>query len=304
MKKVLLTGANGLLGQKLVYALKKRPDINLLATAIGDNRLVDEMGYNYQSMDITDNKSTKETIELFSPDVIINCAAMTNVDACELNKVKCWDINVNGVDNLTKAAENIGAHFIHLSTDFVFDGKNGPYSENDSTNPLHYYAESKLASEKIVQKNCSKWSIARTIIIYGITDNMSRSNLVLWAKGEIERGNKINVVNDQFRSPTLAEDLADGCIAIMDKKANGLYHLSGPKTYSIIEMVNLVADYYDLDRSLINPVSSASLNQPAKRPLKTGFDISKARNDLDYDPVDFLTGIKIMDRQIKQQHEY
>ena len=186
----------------------------------------------------------------------------------------------------------------------MFDGKNGPYNESDSTNPLHYYAESKLASEKIVQENCSKWSIARTIIIYGITDNMSRSNLVLWAKGEIERGNKINVVNDQFRSPTLAEDLANGCIAIMDKKAYGLYHLSGPKTYSIIEMVNLVADYYDLDRSLINPVSSASLNQPAKRPLKTGFDIRKARNDLDYDPVDFLTGIKIMDRQIKQQHEH
>ena len=128
---------------------------------------------------------------------------------------------------------------------------------------------------------------------------MSRSNLVLWSKGEIEKGNTIDVVNDQFRSPTLAEDLAGGCISIIDKQAIGLYHLSGPKTYSIIDLVYQVADFYNLDKSLINPVSSASLNQPAKRPLVTGFDISKAQKELDYYPVDFKEGISIMDQQIK-----
>ena len=229
---------------------------------------------------------------------------MTNVDACELSQKHCWDINVNGVKYLTNAGAKLGSHFIHLSTDFVFDGEDGPYNESDTPNPLHYYAKSKLESEKIVMENCVNWSIARTIIIYGITDNMSRSNLVLWAKGEIEKGNTINVVNDQFRSPTLAEDLATGCISIMDKNAYGLFHLSGPTRYSILEMVYMVAEFYNLDKSLINPVSSKSLNQPAKRPLVTGFDISKAKKELNFNPVDFLDGIKIMDRQLKTQNEY
>ena len=304
MKKVLITGANGLLGQKLVYGLKSRNDIALLATAMGQNRLIDQTNYSFQSLDITNEKEVNQTIKQFSPHVIINCAAMTNVDACELNQKQCWDVNVNGVKHLANAVAKLGTHFIHLSTDFVFDGEDGPYNENDIPNPLHYYAKSKLESEKIVIRNCVNWSIARTIIIYGITDNMSRSNLVLWAKGEIEKGNTINVVNDQFRSPTLAEDLAKGCISIMDKNAFGLFHLSGPKSYSILEMVYMVADFYNLDKSLINPVSSKSLNQPAKRPLVTGFDIRKAKKELNYNPVDFLAGIEIMDRQLKTQNEH
>jgi dTDP-4-dehydrorhamnose reductase len=129
---------------------------------------------------------------------------------------------------------------------------------------------------------------------------MSRSNIVLWAKSEIDKGNTINVVKDQYRSPTLAEDLAKGCISIIDKSTYGLYHLSGPKTYSILDLVYQVADFYNLDKSLINPVTSASLNQPAKRPLITGFDIGKAKRDLDYSPVDFTEGIKIMHQQIKK----
>ena len=304
MRKVLLTGANGLLGQKLVYAFKSRNDIELLATGIGQNRLIDQANYSYQSLDITNETEVNQTIKQFSPHVIINCAAMTNVDACELNQKQCWDVNVNGVKHLANAVAKLGTHFIHLSTDFVFDGEDGPYNENDIPNPLHYYAKSKLESEKIVIRNCVNWSIARTIIIYGITDNMSRSNLVLWAKREIEKGNTINVVNDQFRSPTLAEDLAKGCISIMDKNAFGLFHLSGPKSYSILEMVYMVADFYNLDKSLINPVSSKSLNQPAKRPLVTGFDIRKAKKELNYNPVDFLAGIEIMDRQLKTQNEH
>ena len=227
---------------------------------------------------------------------------MTNVDYCEENQDSCWEINVKAVENLAKSCEVSKSHLLHLSTDFVFDGKSGPYTENDKPNPLHFYAKSKLKSEEIVKKIMTNWTIARTIIIYGITDNMSRSNIVLWAKKEIENGNTINVVNDQLRSPTLAEDLAKGCISIIDKSAFGLYHLSGPKTYSILDLVHKVADFYNLDKSLILPVTSASLNQSATRPLSTGFDITKAKKDLEFNPVDFLEGIKIMDQQIKN-HE-
>ena len=298
-KKVLVTGSNGLLGQKIIYSLIERKDIDLLASSKGLNRLVTKSGYKYIDLDITQNEEVKKVFENENPDAVINCAAMTNVDYCEENQDSCWEINVNAVENLAKSCEVSKSHLLQLSTDFVFDGKSGPYNEKDKPNPLHFYAKSKLKSEEIVKKTMTNWTIARTIIIYGITDNMSRSNIVLWAKKEIENGNAINVVNDQLRSPTLAEDLAKGCISIIDKSAFGLYHLSGPNTYSILDLVYQVADFYNLDKSLILPVTSASLNQPATRPLSTGFDITKAREDLDFNPVDFLEGIKIMDQQIK-----
>ena len=298
-KKVLVTVSNGLLGQKIIYSLIERKDIDLLASSKGLNRLITKSGYKYIDLDITRNEEVKKVFENEKPDAVINCAAMTNVDYCEENQDSCWEINVNAVENLAKSCEALKSHLLHLSTDFVFDGKSGPYTENDKPNPLHFYAKSKLKSEEIVKKIMTNWTIARTIIIYGITDNISRSNIVLWAKSEIGKGNTINVVNDQYRSPTFAEDLAKGCISIIDKSAYGLYHLSGPKTYSILNLVYQVADFYNLDKSLILPVTSASLNQSATRPLSTGFDITKAKKDLDFNPVDFLEGIKIMDQQIK-----
>ena len=298
VKKILITGSNGLLGQKLVYNLKQRKDVELYATAIGENRLIDKSGYSFLSLDITDRNNVNKVIENVGPDVIINTAAMTNVDACEINKEACWKINVDAVNYLVEASIKSNSHFIHLSTDFVFDGESGPYSEKDTPNPLHYYAESKLAAEKIIQKKSNNWAVLRTIIIYGITDNMSRSNLVLWSKGEIEKGNTIRVVNDQYRSPTLAEDLAEGCIAVADKNAQGIYHLSGPETNSILELVYKVAEYYNLDKSKIIPVTSASLNQPAKRPLKTGFIIEKAKTDLNFNPRNFDEGIKFLEQQM------
>ncbi|MBM77446.1 MAG: NAD(P)-dependent oxidoreductase [Crocinitomicaceae bacterium] len=297
-KKILITGSNGLLGQKIVYNLKQRKDVDLYATSIGENRLLDKLGYTYRSLDITDQNKVSHILSEINPDVIINTAAMTNVDACEHNKEKCWKINVDAVKYLVEASSKYNTHFIHLSTDFVFDGKAGPYSETDEPNPLHYYAESKLASEKIVSENSSNWAIIRTIIIYGITDNMSRSNLVLWSKGEIEKGNTIKVVNDQFRSPTLAEDLAEGCISVADNSAQGIYHLSGPEINSILELIYKVADFYALDKSKIIPVTSASLNQPAKRPLRTGFVIDKAKKELGFKPRSFDEGIKFLDKQM------
>ena len=190
-------------------------------------------------------------------------------------------------------------HLIHLSTDFIFDGEKGTeYSETDIPNPQSYYAHSKYESEKIVQKSKIRWAIARTIIIYGIVDNMSRSNIVLWAKEALTEGQKINVVDDQFRAPTLAEDLADGCILIIDKGATGIYNLSGKETMSILELVYKVADFWKLDKSLITPSKSNILNQAAKRPAYTGFILDKAKHDLGYNPHSFIEGLEMLDRQL------
>ena len=211
MMKILITGSNGLLGQKLVYALQNRNDVSLIATSSGENRITEKEGYVYETLDITDEAQVKQVIAKYRPDCIINTAAMTNVDACEAEKDKCVQMNINAVRYLVAACEQQGCHLIHLSTDFIFDGAHGPYKEEDLPNPLSYYGWSKLESEKIVQQSHIKWAIIRTIIIYGIVDNMSRSNVVLWAKDALGKGNPINVVDDQFRSPTLAEDLAQAC---------------------------------------------------------------------------------------------
>lgn len=302
MKKILITGSNGLLGQKLVYALIKRKDIQVIATSVGPNRLINQDGYIYEPLDITNKAEVEKIISKYKPNAIINTAAMTNVDACETKRDECWALNVAAVQYMVDAisATSPNTHLIHLSTDFIFDGEKGTeYVETDKPNPLSYYALSKYEAEKVIEKSKIKWAIARTIIVFGIVDNMSRSNIVLWAKDALTKGQKINVVDDQFRSPTLAEDLADGCILIADKGATGIYNLSGPKTFSVLDLVYQVADFWKLDKSHITPSKSTTLNQPAKRPPRTGLNIDKAKKELGYNPHSFMEGLKILDEQLK-----
>jgi dTDP-4-dehydrorhamnose reductase len=296
--KILITGSNGLLGQKLVKLLVGKNNVEILATSKGENRIGIKEGYQYQSLDITNIEKVNNVFKEFNPTTIINTAAMTNVDACESNRELCWDLNVNAVKYLIEASRINNSHLIHLSTDFVFDGKDGPYKEEDNPNPLSYYGESKYEAEKLLQASNIKWSIARTIIVYGIGENLSRSNIVLWAKEALEKGSLLTIVDDQFRSPTLAEDLAMGCWLIAEKEIAGIYHLSGKDIMSIIELVYKVADFYGLDKSIVTPIQSTSLNQAAKRPPKTGFILDKAMNDLGYSPCSFEEGLAILTQQL------
>ncbi|MBI2722173.1 MAG: SDR family oxidoreductase [Bacteroidetes bacterium] len=305
--KILITGSNGLLGQKLVYKLRNNLEVKCVASARGENRLVKKDGYTYETLDITSLSNVQKVFKNHLPNVVINTAAMTNVDQCETDKENCWAMNVTAVqhqvstlEQLQKENPDYKPHFIHLSTDFIFDGTHGPLDENEKPNPLSYYAESKLAAENIVQASNLSWAIARTVLVYGIVDNMSRSNIVLWVKSNLEQGKKINVVDDQFRTPTLAEDLADGCVLIAQKRAKGIYNISGKDFYSILELAQTVADYYGLDKSLINPSKSADIKQPAMRPPITGFIIDKAKNELGYAPHSFVEGIKILEDQIRE----
>ncbi|MBI2270846.1 MAG: NAD(P)-dependent oxidoreductase [Bacteroidetes bacterium] len=320
--KILITGSNGLLGQKIVYALLKlnagqKPvgnciwpevsDMTIIATSKGENRIIEKSGYIFESLDISDKKQVETILNKHRPDVVINTAAMTNVDACETQKEECWKANVIAVQNLVDvlSAYNLkpgtwNPQLIHLSTDFIFDGEAGPYKEDDKPNPLSYYALSKYESEKVIQASKIKWAILRTIIVYGIVDNMSRTNIVLWAKGALAKGEKINVVDDQFRAPTLAEDLAQGCILTALKGATGIYNVSGKDIMSILELVYAVADFWKLDKSIVNPIKSDTLNQAAKRPPRTGFILDKAIKELGYTPHSFKEGLAILDEQLKK----
>jgi dTDP-4-dehydrorhamnose reductase len=307
-KTILITGSNGLLGQKLIYNLlarnKKNDSWNIIATSKGENRLIEKNGYTYFPLDITNYDEVLHAVTKFLPDVIINTAAMTNVDACETDKEGARKLNVDSVGNMIRVIQEFehskiqNCQFIHLSTDFVFDGENGPYKEEDVPNPLSYYAWTKLEAEKLLEQSKLKWAILRTIIVYGIVDGMSRSNIVLWAKDALTKGQKINVVDDQFRSPTLAEDLAEGCILCAEKGATGLFHVSGKDQMSILELVYRVADFWKLDKSLITPSKSETIKQPAKRPARTGFIIEKARKILGYEPHSFEEGLAIVDKQL------
>ena len=297
-KKILLTGSNGLLGQKLVSLLVQQTDIQLIATSRGTNRMDFTDGYEYQEMDVTNAKQVAEVIETTRPNAIIHTAAMTNVDQCEGEKDLCWAMNVQAVEYLVKACEKNQIFLCHLSSDFVFDGSSGPYSEENSPSPISFYGWSKYAAEEVVKRSKCSWNIVRTVLVYGITNDMSRSNIILWVKNSLEQNKPINVVTDQFRTPTLAEDLALGCWLAVSQEAKGIFHISGKDFLTPYEMAIKTANFFGLDKSLISQVDSGNFTQPAKRPARTGFVLDKAISVLGYNPVSFEEGIRVLAGQI------
>jgi dTDP-4-dehydrorhamnose reductase len=290
---ILVTGSNGLLGQKLTDLYLQKEHIQLIATGKGMNRHPSKEGYVYQEMDITDPQNVREVLEKYKPSVLIHTAAMTQVDDCEFKKEECDLLNVNAVKHLAELSSEMTFHLVHLSTDFIFDGTKPMYTETDEANPLSYYGWSKLEAEKMVVEHAKSWSILRTILVYGQVADMSRSNIILWTYNTLKEQKSAKVVYDQFRTPTLAEDLAMGCFLAADQKAQGIFNIAGKDYVSIIELVEKVANMYHFSTENIEKVSSDTLNQPAKRPPITGLNIQKAQEELGYEPHSLEEGIKI-----------
>lgn len=297
MKRILITGANGLLGQKLIDLYDQDSQVQAIATGIEASRL-GHGSYEYHALDITSEDAVGRVVAETKPDVIINTAALTQVDQCESEREACWNLNVNAVAHLIKAARQNDSFLIHLSTDFIFDGSAGPYKEDDEPAPLSYYGESKLASEKLLEECGIRYAIARTQLVYGIVPNLSRSNIILWVKKSLEEGKEIKVVNDQWRTPTLAEDLAKGCALIAEKEAEGVFHISGKDLLTPYDMAMATCEFFDLDKSLIEEVDGSIFQQAAKRPPRTGFILDKSRAVLGYEPVSFVEGIEVLRSQL------
>ena len=297
-KRILITGSNGLLGQKLVELLRTQANVDLIATARGNNRLPVTEGYTYASLDITVQEEVNAVFDQFKPEVVIHTAAMTNVDTCEIDRAGCDLLNVEAVAYLIQACEKHGTYVCHLSTDFIFDGADGPYTEEGIANPISYYGESKLKAEQLLFDSTIRWSIARTVLVYGIVPDMSRSNIVLWVKKSLEEGKTIQVVTDQFRTPTLAEDLAMGCWLLSKDEVEGIFNISGSDFLTPYEMAVMTADYYGLDKSLLQKADSSTFQQTAKRPARTGFVLDKAKKVLGYAPRTFQEGIALMAKQV------
>lgn len=293
MRKILITGANGFLGQHLVKLLLQK-GYHIIAVARGENRLpfTPSENFSYYDADITNDFLVNGIMEKETPHTVIHAAAMTQADDCQLNQESCEDVNVRATARLLVSAELFSRHFIYISTDFVFDGEKGDYKEDDDINPLSWYGFTKVQAEGIVETSEIPFAIVRTCLVYGNTLTGTRKNIVTWVKESISAGKRIKVVHDQWRTPTYAEDLAIGILLIIEKDATGVFHISGKDKLTPYDIAMQTAAICKLDNSLIEKVDAASFSQPARRPPKTGFNISKARKELGFEPVSFEEGLK------------
>jgi dTDP-4-dehydrorhamnose reductase len=291
--KILVTGANGLLGQYLVKQLLEK-DYQVIATGRGDCRLPFEPSnrYRYQPLDITDASAVYRFMHSERPDIVIHSAAMTQVDDCELNPEQCERINVHATSQLLVDAETYSQHFIYVSTDFVFSGEKGDYTEDDEPNPVSYYGFTKMQAEALVQTSDIPWTIVRTCLVYGNVLQGTRSNIINWVKSSLEQGKQIRVVADQVRTPTYVEDLARGVVMVAAQRATGIYHIAGKDVLTPYTMALQTASLLGLDETKIEKVDASTFTQPGRRPPKTNLVIDKARRDLGYEPVSFSEGLQ------------
>ncbi|MES2890858.1 MAG: SDR family oxidoreductase [Bacteroidota bacterium] len=293
--KILITGANGFLGQHLIKRLLDETTHLIIATGKGEQRTpFQSTSLEYVSLDLCDGVAVHHLMDMLRPDLVVHCAAMTQADECEVNEIDCWNINVTATRFLLDAAKKTGARFILLSTDFVFDGAAGPYRESDTANPVSYYGSSKVAAEKSVMESGLDAAVVRTCLVYGDVVTGTRNNIVTWVKNNLQDGKSIKVVSDQLRTPTYVEDLSAGIQLLIDKKASGVYHISGEELLSPYDMAIATADHLGLDKSLIEKVDASTFSQPAKRPARTGFVIDKAKSELAFKPLSFKEGLAKM----------
>lgn len=276
--KILITGSNGLLGQKLLHTLNGN-GYDLYGCDLSDEPFVTNVSHTYIPLDLTDRRRAIAEIRRLAPNIIIHTAAMTEVDRCELEREKCWNINVFATDHILHGAAKTRAKVIFISSDYVFDGVGGPFAEDTPPNPVNYYGKSKLAAENLVRGSNVPFAILRTIVLYGVGIN-ARASFVTWLLGQLRAGREVHIVNDQWGNTTIVDDLAAGIERIILLGKEGLYHIAGHDYMTRYEFALKVAQTFGLNPALIHPIATAQLKQPAKRPLRSGLDMSKAEADL------------------------
>ncbi|NTV46739.1 MAG: SDR family oxidoreductase [Chlorobiales bacterium] len=297
--RVLITGANGLLGQKLIDCFAADKSFDLLGTSRQKEPYNETASFGYVALDTTDRGAVKELIWNFEPDYIINAGAFTNVDACEREKEASWKANVTAVENLVAGARLVKAKVIHVSSDYIFDGKNGPYDEAAPPNPLSYYGRGKLAAENVIRNSGDHWAIIRTMVIYGIA-NKVKKNFAMWLAEELSQGHPVRVVVDQIGNVTLADDLARGIHMLVCKGKRGVYNMAGSDILSRFEFAVKLAKVFGYDPDLISPIKTSDLNQPAARPLHSGLITLKAETELGMHFLCSTEGLRLFKDQYEQ----
>jgi len=298
--KILLAGCHGLLGQ---YIISSKPDSCFLhGIDIDDVSLVHGTNYDHQKVDILKSREIKDLIEDVNPDIIINATAFTDVDECENRKEHCWQINVEGLENIIKYAKRVNAKVIHISSDYIFDGKKEIYYPADLGSPLNYYGKAKLAAENLLMGSGLDWAILRTSILYDVDRLKGKENFVTWVIKNLKKGSRIRIVNDQWGNPTLARNLAEVVWRVISGNHSGIYNAAGSETCDRLSFTNNIAETFDLDPGLIQQVTSAELNQKAKRPLKIGLDISNTERDMKIKMYNIIEGLTIFKNDYLSLH--
>ena len=273
--RILITGAFGQLGHALQSILSKKSNYELICTGIRIKK-----GQEGIPLDIRNQVALKEIINTTAPDILINLASMTNVDACELNTKLAGEINVAGLQHI---CDSFKGKSIHLSTDYVFDGTSGPYKEDDPLNPISIYGKTKLASEHILLEKDIKNLVIRGNVLYDYSPHTSASFLN-WVVSSLKDNQEIKVVEDQFNNPTWTRSMSDIIELSIENDLEGIIHWGDSVHISRFEFAKLIAKKFSLNESLIKPVLTSELNQPARRPLQSGLSTEKLVNMLDILP--------------------
>lgn len=269
MKKILIIGISGLLGNK-IYNLAKN-DYQVFGTY---NTHKPSMENVYQ-LDVTKRADVFKLIGNIKPDFVIDTHALHNVDYCELHPEEAWLVNVEGTKNVAEACKTFGCKYVFISTDYVFDGKKAtPYTEKDKPNPLNYYAKTKLIAEEAIKILTSDYIIARTAVLFGV-GGLGKEPFALWLIKKLKNGEEVKAVIDQYNNPTLVDNLAEMLLTLCEKDKVGLFHITGKTNLNRYEFSIKIAETFGLNKELIKPITTPELNQVAPRPRKVALDVSK-----------------------------
>ena len=298
--RVLVTGANGLVGTKVLERLLQDPTAEPLA-AYHQTRTNEYLGdLPFWWLDATNADDVERVFDSARPDAVVHAGAFTNVDGAERDRDRAWASNAEGTGILARACAARGTRLVYLSTEYVFDGTAGPYRESDPVNPQGWYAKSKEAGEQAVKTAGGNWAIARTTVVYGYAAHV-RANFVLWLLGELRAGRRVRIVEDQIGSPTLAENLAEMVLALAASDTVGVFNTAGADVLSRLEFSRQIATTFGLDAGLIDSTTTAALGQAAPRPLQAGLlmDTFKAAFP-DVPVLAVAEGLSIVKRQFAQ----
>ena len=293
--KLLITGASGLYGSKLAQlALAKGIEVYS-----SDIQSLSVYG-NFVKLDISGKIQVDEAFKTIKPDVVVHAATLTDVDKCETNKELAWKINVEGTRNIVEAAKNADSFLIYISTDYVFSGEKGNYKETDKPDPINYYGLTKLKAEEIVQ-TLPEYFIGRPSVIYGSTPAAGKVNFALWLIETLRKGDRVKIVTDQWNTPTLNTNLSEMTLDVIARRLTGIYHTCGATRVSRLDFAEQIADAFDLDKSLIDSVLSSQFSWPAKRPMDSSLDTSKAQKILTHKPLIMAEALKQLKLELSQK---
>lgn len=287
-KRVLVTGASGFVGKNLVSSLSGTFEV--LGTYYSHKK--QRLYY----LDITDKRSVEDVFVEVKPAVVIHAAALPNVNYCETNKPLAKKINLDGTKNIIRACKQHDAKLIFISTDYIFDGKNGPYTEDGKANPLNYYGKLKLLAEEEIKRELKGYTIVRTTNIYGY--DPESKNFVMSVLEKLRNGNQVLVAIDQYGNPTYAADLGNAIKELIIKNKSGIYNVAGPDNINRLEFAQKIAIVWGHDRSLITGKLTEELKQDAPRPKKSGFVIDKIKRELNTKMHNTLEGLRLMKKEM------